>query len=192
MIWTLLAATALSGGIPVSPDECCPVAVQAAAEPAPPFGEAGTTRIRVEGGHGPAYKPRGRRLTVGSVRLDRFVVDGFSAGVALSGVRFARPEESTAGAGVEVVFRWYAFRDRLLSPYADAGGGGMVTGRPVPVHGTRINFSSSLGVGVGFRLSETVRLSMGSRWNHISNGNLGTHNPGRDSLYGYMGASLPF
>ena len=123
--------------------------------------------------------------------VERFVRDGISLGVAANGARMEQPGGHTSGASVQVVARWYVMPERSVTPFADAGSGGIVTGDPVPSRGTRYNFSSDIGIGVSARLSGRARLTAGTRWNHISNASLGDSNPGRDFIYGFAGVAVP-
>ncbi len=52
------------------------------------------------------------------------------------------------------------------------------SGDPVPVHGTRWNFIDEVGPRLLLRLSSGLRLGVGYRFLHISNGNIRRPNPG--------------
>lgn len=183
MISTLVTALALLSA-PSASDPDPP-------EPNPdPFVSAGSTYLLVEGGYGSSFQGSGRKLGIGSVGLERFLWDGISLGVAANGLWMDQPAGDTSGASLQVVGRWYPTLGRSLTPYFHAGSGGIVTGEPVPNRGTRYNFSSDLGVGVSTGIADSARLTLGARWNHISNASLGDNNPGRDFIYGYAGLAV--
>ncbi len=48
------------------------------------------------------------------------------------------------------------------------------------------------GVGFTYAFDGQQRFFAGIRWYHISNAQIFDSNPGRDSIYFYAGASLPF
>lgn len=191
MNWTLFTAALL---LAAPTAHCCPRHHKTAISPddAPRFGEVGTRWIRAEGGYGPSLGSDGQRMRIGSLGFEHFVRDGLSLGLSANAMHFGGAGRDTDGGSLQVVVRWHPIPDAPLTPYAHLGGGGIVTEDPVPHAGTRYNFSSDLGLGVAFRTGERVRLTVGGRWNHISNASLGEHNPGRDTLYGHTGLDISF
>ena len=83
--------------------------------------------------------------------------------------------------------------------FTDLGIGLLGATDPVPrrggTEGTKFNFTPRIGGGFTRQLNdEGVRLEVGLRWAHVSNGRISGNdeNPGRDSMMLYTGLIFPF
>jgi hypothetical protein len=87
--------------------------------------------------------------------------------------------EQAYGAGLSpLVWRWnFAPRGRA-APFAEVGGGGLWTSEPVPAGTTRTNFAVHFSAGVRLFGGGRDALLAAYRFDHISNGNRLTRNPG--------------
>ena len=68
----------------------------------------------------------------------------------------------------------------------------LYTTNNVPSSGSEFNFTPQAGFGVTYDVGQDMRVILGFRWHHISNAELYSDNPGRDSIIGYAGLSFPF
>jgi hypothetical protein len=215
---SLLLAAAASTGVPnpVAPDfttvarlqpEFAPAhadlnlsfgAVQDAPEPLPdpaptaqPFGTAHSTRWTLQGAYG--FEPEhGSQMMLLGGGISYFLAEGFSINFELMGGGFWQTGPTAAGVNFNLLFRWHFLRKETWTIFLDGGAGFLFTSENVPKIGTNYNFTPQFGVGVSFDAGDTARILVGIRWQHISNANLSTPNPGRDSLEFWAGASFPF
>jgi len=88
--------------------------------------------------------------------------------------------------GAQVNFVHY----RRVEPFLTSGGGFLYFNHRM-FRETRFNFTAQLGGGVQlFTSSRRAALDLGYKYHHISNANLGDHNPGMDSHMLFVGISL--
>lgn len=131
----------------------------------------------------------------GHVAFSTFVAKDFEFAVELGGWYFAQDGNDTGGFNPSMVFRWHFWHsdDDRWTIYGDAGMGVLFSGDDVPSGGTSINFTPRAGGGVTYRLWDDVRLQVGLRYHHISNGRFqgDAQNPSRDSLMMYVGIVFP-
>jgi opacity protein-like surface antigen len=103
-----------------------------------------------------------------------------------------RPRNSITGFGIVPVGFQLNFRgDKTVQPFLNTTGGFMYFQQPFPdFRGKRFNFTFAIGGGFEFMLSESVSLSLGVRYHHLSNGQLGQVNPGIDSSMFYSAITI--
>jgi opacity protein-like surface antigen len=83
------------------------------------------------------------------------------------------------------------WKDNPVQPFFKSSGGFMLFNKRFPdERGTRFNFTLELGGGVEFILSHDLSLSLGYKYHHLSNGELGQANPGVDSNVFYAGITI--
>ncbi len=92
--------------------------------------------------------------------------------------------------GVSPLFAKLTFGDGATRPFLEGGEGIVYTDLRKQDLGTRIQFTSQIGAGVEFQLSDDVALSAGARFRHMSNAGLGGANPGVNTLYGLVGVTF--
>lgn len=86
------------------------------------------------------------------------------------------------GAGVNpFAFKWALDTHRSVVPYFEIGGGTLFTNTKVPEGTSRINFTSSVALGLHF-LGSKHNISAEVRFMHISNAGLATPNPGINTI----------
>ena len=93
------------------------------------------------------------------------------------------------GAGAMPVFlRWTLDAHEHVRPFVELAGGILGTNRDVPERTSRFNFIAYGGAGL--RIGRRPAMLVGYRWNHISNGDRVSRNPGINSHMFYAGVSI--
>ena len=77
-----------------------------------------------------------------------------------------------------------------IRPFAEASGGIIYTGQPVPARTTTFNFIDQAGFGVRFESTSTRSWLAGYRFQHISNAGRVKPNPGANFNFFYAGVSF--
>lgn len=103
-----------------------------------------------------------------------------------------RPDLGTTGVGAAPVgFQLNARLHPRLQPFVNASTGVLYFLDPVPDRrGESFNFTIDLGLGVQVAVTDALRLSIGYRYHHLSNGYRGRINPGVDANLFYVGAAV--
>jgi hypothetical protein len=98
---------------------------------------------------------------------------------------------TTIGMGFSpLVWRWrFAPRPRA-APFAELAFGGLFTSNPVPEGTEAANFIAHGGFGVRWRPASRISLVTAYRFQHISNGNQLTSNPGVNAHVLWVGLAL--
>ena len=105
----------------------------------------------------------------------------------------ARPaRRKIAAAGLAPLGFQLNFRRReRLQPFAQASGGFLYFGEPVPLEGgAQFNFTADFGGGLQLRTGARHAWTFGYRHHHISNGYRAVANPGFDANLFYIGYSI--
>lgn len=160
--------------------------------PTPAFAAQGTWRFQVQGGGAVDVTRSRNKAGFGGIGASYFLIEGLSIDFELNGYFFSQRGHDTGGANLGLLFRWHFINEPTWSVYLDGGSGILWTRHRVPDNGTPFNFASQLGAGLSFEVNPDVRLMTGVRWQHISNASLGSNNPGRDHVLGYVMLSMPF
>lgn len=122
----------------------------------------------------------------------------YTAGLSLY-ARYTYPEfkigrrrTSLSGFGITPIGLQSNFRtSRNIQPFINTSAGLMFLEKPFPdIRGEKINFTFSLGAGIEFVVAPNASLSIGYKYYHLSNGEIGEVNPGIDSNLFY--SSLTF
>lgn len=150
----------------------------------------GTRTFSVTGMAGQIFSPRlhGFAETAGlGVEFGRLVGRRLELGVELlPAIWISQPRtfdgqgrENVYAVAADLILRWYPdlLGPRVL-PYLEAAEGPAWSPDRMPVAGTRFNFLTQFGVGCVFRTGESWSTVLGWRFAHISNANLGEHDPG--------------
>ncbi len=181
------------------------VGVAAAADPAEEF-RRGTKVFSLEVGGGLQNNVEGHR-TISEISFVN-VVPRFSVlpldplgGSALKGSLetgiepwlqyYLEPKPATAE-GLKVALRYHFLAASPIFPYVEvlAGAGG--TSLDVREMRSAFAFVLEAGAGLGFFLTEGVQLTVGYRFQHVSNGNIERPNRGFESDAGIIGLSFFF
>jgi hypothetical protein len=94
------------------------------------------------------------------------------------------------GAGLSpLMFRWNLREGGRLSPFLEIASGIVATNHDLPEGTTRMNFASHAGVGARIRVAGRWGAVAGYRFQHLSNGNTASRNPGINSNIGYLGVA---
>ena len=96
--------------------------------------------------------------------------------------------DDATGIGASGFLRWHAIRGPSWSAFLEYGVGLLATEDEFPPGGTGLNGQRQAGAGLLIELSQALRLTMGVRQQHVSNGRgLTEDNPSWDGLGGYVG-----
>jgi len=123
--------------------------------------------------------------------LSKFLFNGHSINLELNSIYFSQPDDDALGLNLNLLMRWHFIRKSNWSLFVDGGAGILGTTSDVPSTGASFNFTPQVGGGTTIRLSDERRLMLGLRWHHISHADLFGANPGRDSIFGYVGIKFP-
>ena len=82
-------------------------------------------------------------------------------------------------------------RYRRVQPFLTSGGGFLYFDRRL-FGQTQLNFTAQLGAGMQLFTSNSHSVDFGYLYHHVSNANLGNHNPGMDSHVVFVGVSAIF
>lgn len=159
---------------------------------APAFGSVGSTRWSVQGGIGIDVKRSENKLGLLGLGISHFIFENLSLDAELNAMFFDQRGSDAFGGNLNFLFRWHFFAQETWSIYLDGGAGVLFTTRDVPSNGSSFNFTPQAGLGVSFDIGNDMRILTGVRWHHISNASTYRSNPGRDSVMGYAGLSMPF
>ncbi|MEL6224806.1 MAG: acyloxyacyl hydrolase [Cyanobacteria bacterium J06627_8] len=171
-----------------SSDNATPAASDDEVEPPLSFGDAGQNRWYVQGAGATTFENEFGLVGAG---LSHFFANGQSINLELNGMAFFQTGDDAAGVNLTLLHRWHFVRQENWSLYIDGGAGLLGTTDDVPSTGSSFNFTPQAGGGATVRLNDEQRLMVGLRWHHISNANLFSSNPGRDSVMGYVGVNFP-
>jgi len=160
---------------------------------APPrFGTRDTWRWTIQAGGGIDIQSSDNSIMLAGVGVSYFLIENLSLNVELSGAYADQLGSDAGGVDFNLLLRWHVFDFETWTIYADGGAGMIFTFNDVPADGSSANFTPQLGVGFSFEVTREVQLLTGVRWHHISNANVYRTNPGRDSIFGYVGISVAF
>ena len=130
------------------------------------------------------------RLGLGRYFRDRLGLYGELSLYRPTGWRDSRSVDTVA-LGFAFALRWHFLRRPGFSLYTDWGIGLMVGVDRFPPAGTHYNGTPHFGLGLNGRLREDIRLLVGLRRLHISNGKgYVPENPSFDGLGAYLGVAL--
>lgn len=158
--------------------------------PARRFGDAATWRFNVLGFYGDDFESG--HFFGGAVSFTYFMVKNFSVDFEIGLAKFGQDGPDAWGGNFNILLRWHFLARDTWSLYVDGGVGFLRTNDDVPDNGSNYNFTPQAGIGASFDIGNDWRLMVGVRWHHISNADTADSNPGRDSLLGYAGISVPF
>jgi hypothetical protein len=111
--------------------------------------------------------------------------------VELMPMYWQREPTTTLGVGVSpLLWRWRFVPHARAAPFAELGFGGLFTADPVPEGTEAANFIAHGGFGVRWRPASRLSLVTAYRFQHISNGNQLTTNPGVNAHVVWLGVAL--
>jgi len=156
------------------------------------FGEKGARRFHVHLAYGEDVDFDGQQFGIAGVGVSWFIEEDLSLDLEFNAFGTDQTGNDAAGFNFNVLLRWHFLARETWSIYLDGGAGMLITSSDVPEEGSSFNFTPQAGVGASFDVWARNRLLVGARWQHISNANLYSNNPGRDSVMAYVGLSIPF
>jgi len=130
--------------------------------------------------------------TIDAVPFSRLSTNRFAIVPSGSGFVFSKTRKSVYGWGLAPIGLKFNFRrDQRVQPYAHATGGFLYFNEQVPVAGAaRFNFTFDFAGGVQVVNSNRRAISIGYKYEHISNGYRGFVNPGVDVQMVTVGFSI--
>ena len=99
---------------------------------------------------------------------------------------------ANAEIGCSFPLRYSVRLSSWFSPYVEVGLGFLYTTQHVHEQGSQFNFTTQLGIGTQFTLSDHYALTAGYRFRHMSNAGLSTPNRGVDFHFGVIGLTYIF
>jgi opacity protein-like surface antigen len=99
---------------------------------------------------------------------------------------------SYSGIGIAPLgFQFNLNQHSIVQPFIKSSTGFMYFKKPFPDNrGVQFNFTLELGAGVEIMVLDNLSLSVGYKYHHMSNGQLGEINPGVDSNIFYTGFTI--
>lgn len=157
------------------------------------FAKEGTWRWTMQFGFGMELEDTINRFAVGGFGFTYFPIDDFSLNVEFDGIYFDQDRvENAGGFNFNLLLRWHYRTEENWSAFFELAGGIVISDNAVPAGGAGFNFTPQVGAGLSLDVGNDVRLLTGVRWHHLSNGRTFDDNPGMDSIYGFVGLSMPF
>jgi len=157
------------------------------------FAQEDTWRWTVQFGYGFEADDSNNNFGLGGFGFSYFPIDDLSINVEFDGMYFEQDRARAAGGfNFNLLLRWHYMTEEKWTAFLEASGGIVITTDEVPAGGAGFNFIAQIGAGVSVDLGDDVRLLTGVRWHHLSNGRTFDRNPGQDSVYGFVGLSMPF
>lgn len=99
-----------------------------------------------------------------------------------------RERETVYGAALNpLIMRWNFSGTRRYKPYAELGGGMLITVADVPQFTYKFNFTPQFVVGTHYLTSKNRSISLGVKYLHVSNAGLSTLNPGINTVQVVLG-----
>ena len=83
--------------------------------------------------------------------------------------------------------RWNFTSPKTVAPFLEIGGAVLASSDQLPEGTSRFNFLTNGGLGLQFLRNGRPSVSLGMRYQHISNAGTANHNPGINSLYFFTG-----
>jgi hypothetical protein len=127
-------------------------------------------------------------IPVAVLATDRFTIVPTGSG----SFTVRRDREHTYGAGLAPIGLKLNFRrSKMLQPFANGTGGFLIFTRDVPVPGAaKFNFTFDFGGGIDIVRNSGRAISLGYKYEHISNGYHSPINPGVDVQMIFVGYSI--
>lgn len=168
-----------------------PLADSSSESELPRFGTRGQDRWYIHGAAATTLDEESHQLVLLGAGISHFFINGHSVNLELNGMAFDQIGEDAVGLNLGLIMRWHFVRQENWSIYLDGGAGLLGTTSNVPNTGSSFNFTPQVGLGSTIGIDDDQRLMFGLRWHHISNADTFDNNPGRDSIFGYLGINLP-
>ena len=156
------------------------------------WGKEGSRRWGIQGGYAQDVKDSDNEVITLGVEFEFFIEDNLSIDVGLLAMGVDQTGDNARGLNATLQLRWHFSTHDTWSMFIEGGAGLLRTSDNVPTLGSRFNFTPQAGIGWTFDLGNKNRWILGLRWHHISNANLYSSNPGRDSIMVWTGISFPF
>ncbi len=92
--------------------------------------------------------------------------------------------------GVSPLFAKLTFGDGVVRPFIEGGEGILYTDIRKQSLGTQVQFTSQIGGGLEYQLSQDLSLTFAVRFRHMSNAGIHGGNPGVNTIYGLVGVTF--
>ena len=133
-------------------------------------------------------------FTVGSARLNYYVIKNLAFTFGVSGYLVDQPDNDAIQSSLDIGGRLHLLRMDRFTVYFDGGGIRTWSDTAVPEGGTTYNYIGRVGGGVTYHLFDNVHLMAGARYFHQSNGDIHhrVNNPSYDGIESYVGLMFTF
>jgi opacity protein-like surface antigen len=170
------------------------VALDPAAEIAAPlpYARKGSRRWDLHTVGGVDLSDSNEKIFMLGAGVEYFVADRLSFDLYLDLLYANQDIQDAVGVRAGFGMTWHVLERDRWTAFVDIGIGLAFTDENIPPGGSSTNFTPRVGAGITTALARDDRLRLGVRWYHMSNGNAFRSNPGRDTVVGYAGISIPF
>jgi hypothetical protein len=133
-------------------------------------------------------------FTTGSARFNYYVFKNFAFTFGLSGYLIDQPNEDATAGSFDIGGRLHLLRFDGITIYFDGGGSRIFSDTAVPEGGTTYNYIGRIGGGATIHLKDNIHLMLGTRYFHLSNGDVHgrINNPSYDGIESYAGLIFTF
>jgi hypothetical protein len=156
------------------------------------WGKKGSKRWDVVAGYAVDTEETENRLVRIGFEIEHFVENNLSLDLGIHLLDVEQTGKDAMGLNASVQLRWHFIDEDSWSMFVEGGAGLARMGANVPAGGSTFNFTIQLGSGFSFDAGNNSRWLVGVRWFHISNANMYTNNPARDSVMLWTGLSFPY
>ena len=156
------------------------------------WGKKGSKRWDVVAGYAVDTEETENRLVRIGFEIEHFVENNLSLDLGIHLLDVEQTGKDAMGLNASVQLRWHFIDEDSWSMFVEGGAGLVRMGANVPAGGSTFNFTIQLGSGFSFDAGNNNRWLVGVRWFHISNANMYTNNPTRDSVMLWTGLSFPY
>jgi hypothetical protein len=156
------------------------------------WGKKGSKRWDVVAGFAVDTEETENRLVRIGFEIEHFVENNLSLDLGIHLLDVEQTGKDAMGLNASVQLRWHFIDEDSWSMFVEGGAGLVRMGANVPAGGSTFNFTIQLGSGFSFDAGNNNRWLVGVRWFHISNANMYTNNPTRDSVMLWTGLSFPY
>jgi opacity protein-like surface antigen len=92
--------------------------------------------------------------------------------------------------GLNAIFFRFVFGSAAWRPFIEAGEGAVYTDLRKQDLGSRLQFTSTVGVGLEYEIRPDLAIGLQGRFRHMSNAGMATSNPGINTAFGLIGLTF--
>ena len=126
------------------------------------------------------YGTAGGTVIMENFGIEKRLAPWFGLGIEVNNQQWIYQDETGAGMGLNLYYRWHLFGRKKLSPFLEYGSGFFYGFSEFPPNGTNFTFNLSTQIGVEYTFDNANKLRVGYGHLHQSNNELLEPNPGED------------